>query len=422
VKVDGQPAVIYAGGNYLGGAALHAGSNNIPIVAWLGANSTETNRTVWMPPVKPQVFQYDKNGNLTNDSQRLYSWDNENRLVAVETGGTPSPASAKKRSTYLYDAQGRRIQKTNYSGWNGSTYTETNVTGYVWDGWLLLAELNGDGSLSAYHVHGLDLSQSLQGAGGIGGLLARLEGEACYLYTFDGNGNVTDVADTSGTVVAHYEYDPFGRTVSQTGNYADANPWRFSTKQFDDWWGLYYYGRRYYEPSLGRWLSRDPIGEQGGINLFVLVANHPVSGVDARGYGIWEEIWDDIKDMILPARPDPDAKPQKLINRGPNSCPAGQRRVKKQQIDTRQITNKYLPEPGKPKEKGKWKWEPWPADYDWDFEVKWYARVVYWMCIDDCKVPDAPPHKKTVKYGPKLSDDLLHMIRWEFIVTTYKYK
>ncbi|MEI6150593.1 MAG: RHS repeat-associated core domain-containing protein, partial [bacterium] len=100
----------------------------------------------------------------------------------------------------------------------------------------------------------------LQGAGGIGGLLARVEGGTNYCYTFDGNGNVADVVADGGATVAHYEYDPFGRTVAQSGAYADANPWRFSTKQLDEW-GLYYYGLRFYNPGLGRWGSRDPLIE-----------------------------------------------------------------------------------------------------------------------------------------------------------------
>jgi RHS repeat-associated protein len=162
----------------------------------------------------------------------------------------------------MYDAQSRRIQKIDKSGWNGSAYGTTNVIKYVWDGWLLLAELNADNSLKAYNVHGLDLSQSLQGAGGIGGLLCRIEGGANYLFTFDGNGNVTDVLDSNVNVVAHYEFDPFGRTVAQSGSYASQNPWRFSTKQIEPAWNLYYYGHRFYSPNLHTWINRDPIGEE----------------------------------------------------------------------------------------------------------------------------------------------------------------
>jgi RHS repeat-associated protein len=273
VLVQGYSAQVFTNNvptNYLGGAGLHAGSNNIPIVAWVGTNATETNITVQMPPTIPQQFTWDLNGNMTSDGQRNLTWDNENRLISVES----MSSVVKLRSEYLYDAQSRRIQKKDMSGWNGSAYATTNVTKYVWDGWLLLAELNADNSLKAYNVHGLDLSQSLRGAGGIGGLLCRIESGANYLFTFDGNGNVTDVLDANANVVAHYEFDPFGRTVAQSGSYASQNPWRFSTKQIEPAWNLYYYGYRFYSPNLHIWLSRDPIDESG----FELSAKRPKIG------------------------------------------------------------------------------------------------------------------------------------------------
>jgi YD repeat-containing protein len=222
VKVSGTNAVMYNGTNYLGGGKVSLpGSNNIPIVAWFGTNSTEINRTVYMPPAKPQAFFYDLNGNLTNDGQRAYCWDEENRLIALEEISSP-PGRGRVRVENQYDAQGRRVRKTDLSGWTDSAYAATNVTGYVWDGWLLLAETDAAGGVAAYHVHGLDLSLSLHGAGGIGGLFARAEGGTNYFYAIDGNGNVVDVI-AGGAVVAHYEYDPFWGTVGQSGSYALAS-------------------------------------------------------------------------------------------------------------------------------------------------------------------------------------------------------
>jgi RHS repeat-associated protein len=284
VLVQGYAAQVFTNNvptNYIGGAGLHAGSNNIPIVAWVGTNATETNMTVQMPPTLPQQFVWDLNGNMTSDGQRNFIWDNENRLIAIETKanlGLP-----QLRSEFLYDAQSRRIQKKDMSGWRGSAYATTNITIYIWDGWLLLAELNGDNSIRACNVHGLDLSRSLQGVGGIGGLLCRIESGTNYLFTFDGNGNVTDVLDANANIVAHYEYDPFGRTVAQSGSYTDQNLWRFSTKQIESSWDLYYYGHRFYSPNIHAWLSRDPIGEEMYPNLFVFCSNDPVDDFDSFG-------------------------------------------------------------------------------------------------------------------------------------------
>jgi RHS repeat-associated protein len=139
---------------------------------------------------------------------------------------------------------------------------------------------------AASYVHGLDLSQSLQGAGGIGGILARIDHgtDKVHTYFYDANGNVGQLVDSAdGGIVAAYEYAPFGGLISAMGSYAGVNPFRFSTKYADDIAGLYYYGYRYYSPVLGRWLNRDPIGEDGGINLYGFVKNGPVNSVDLLG-------------------------------------------------------------------------------------------------------------------------------------------
>ena len=155
----------------------------------------------------------------------------------------------------------------------------------MYDGWNLIAELVTPGSGAetvTRYVWGLDLSQSLQGAGGIGGLLMQEKDDAAgqtrtRLYTYEANGNVGQLVDgTTGAVVAHYEYDPFGTTLTASGTAADANPFRFSTKYIDDETNLVYYGYRFYSPTLGRWLTRDQIGEKGGINLYGFTGNNPI--------------------------------------------------------------------------------------------------------------------------------------------------
>jgi RHS repeat-associated protein len=123
----------------------------------------------------------------------------------------------------------------------------------------------------------------MQGAGGVGGLLAVTDSTGTYFPTFDGNGNVSEYLDSTGAIAAHYEYDPFGKTTVATGPKANDFAHRFSTKPLDATTGLYYYGYRFYDPNSGRWPSRDPIGEQGGINLYGFVGNSGVNGVDLYG-------------------------------------------------------------------------------------------------------------------------------------------
>ena len=101
---------------------------------------------------------------------------------------------------------------------------------------------------------------------------------------FDGNGNVIGLVDmATGTKSATYDYNAFGETIQSDGVASVANHFRFSTKYTDDETGLNYYGYRYYTPSTGRWLSRDPIEEQGGRNICGFVNNNPLSRIDAVG-------------------------------------------------------------------------------------------------------------------------------------------
>jgi RHS repeat-associated protein len=101
---------------------------------------------------------------------------------------------------------------------------------------------------------------------------------------YDGNGNVMGyVRGADGVLVAQYEYGPFGELLRATGPLAPAFPHLFSTQHLDWETSLSYYGHRYYSPTPGRWLSRDPIGEKGGINLYEFGRNNSVSKVDPDG-------------------------------------------------------------------------------------------------------------------------------------------
>ncbi|MCP4105425.1 MAG: RHS repeat-associated core domain-containing protein [Desulfobacteraceae bacterium] len=158
--------------------------------------------------------------------------------------------------------------KKTVSVWNGS-WTQESEKLFVYEGWNMICEITSENSQPAtekYYVWGLDLSQSLQGAGGIGGLIATLDNSASvvYYYFYDANGNVGQLANAAdGSIAAHYEYDPFGNIIKAEGEYKDSNPYRFSTKFFDSETGLIYFGFRFLSTGLGRWLTRDPIEEDG---------------------------------------------------------------------------------------------------------------------------------------------------------------
>ena len=105
-------------------------------------------------------------------------------------------------------------------------------------------------------------------------------------YHADGNGNVTYLVNSSQGLAASYKYDPYGNLITQSGGLASANVYRFSSKMFYDMGNgprLYYYGYRFYDLYMQRWLSRDPLDEAGGINLYRFVENNPTAQIDPDG-------------------------------------------------------------------------------------------------------------------------------------------
>jgi len=125
--------------------------------------------------------------------------------------------------------------------------------------------------------------QSAATAGGIGGLLARTDTNGSAFYHADALGNVTALINSSNFVVARYLYNPFGQVTAKWGPLADVNEMQFSSMPHHNQSGLSMYLYRAYDPHLQRWLNRDPMGENGGMNLYGYVGNNPVTGVDPLG-------------------------------------------------------------------------------------------------------------------------------------------
>ncbi|WP_222427694.1 phospholipase effector Tle1 domain-containing protein [Desulfobotulus alkaliphilus] len=241
---------------------------------------------------------HDEDGNFKEMGDRVFVWNAENRLIRTEP---KAAAAGDSRTEYAYDYMGRRVQKISYL-FDGTDWVKGEERLFVYQGWNLVEEIRlaGGKEESRYFVWGLDLSQSLQGAGGVGGLLAMVEEGGSHLYAYDANGNVGQVVKASdGSLAAAYEYDPFGRLTASSGGMADVNPFRFSTKYFDGESGFYYYGYRYYAVELGRWASRDPIEEEGGINLYGFVGNDGLNWVDRLGLALYafDGTWNHDRDV-----------------------------------------------------------------------------------------------------------------------------
>ncbi|MDX9794626.1 MAG: RHS repeat-associated core domain-containing protein, partial [Kiritimatiellia bacterium] len=105
----------------------------------------------------------------------------------------------------------------------------------------------------------------------------------CFTYAFDQAKNVTELFDSAGGIAAAYDHGPFGEDMAATGSAAGLNPFRFSSEVWDGALGLVYYNWRHYNPLDGRFISRDPIEERGGLNLYGFVGNDPVNRWDYLG-------------------------------------------------------------------------------------------------------------------------------------------
>ncbi len=234
---------------------------------------------------------YDDDGNLTADDRGwTFGYDGENRLISAIP---PSAENWRGKKVYTYDYLGRLCTSAHYN-WVGSAWTYSGGSfRYVYNGWNRVESWDTSTNFRSEYIWGLDLSGTLHGAGGVGGMLlwscSKDYGSSwqSYFPCYDGNGNVGQLLNSSGTVAAHWEYDTFGNTTQSTPftNWDEPVNWfefRFSTKPLMHG-SLYYYGYRFYDSAIGRWTNRDPIAERGGANLNAFAANNSVNWVDCLG-------------------------------------------------------------------------------------------------------------------------------------------
>ena len=250
----------------------------------------------------PPSLGYDLDGNQTIDPRWDHTWDAENRLIKSQLRQHVidfNPTMPNECITYTYDAQWRRATKKVETRASATApwMIQTHMR-YAYEGWNLIAEWEiktSPAKLTRTHHWGIDLSGTRSGAGGVGGLvmtrhhalLSTLNPQLSTKSTipaYDGTGNILAYVDTAdGTTVATYEYGPFGEPLRETGPLAKAHPHRWSSKYTDEETGFSYYGYRYYVPSAGRWLSRDPIDERGGVGLYAFVYNDAIGWMDVLG-------------------------------------------------------------------------------------------------------------------------------------------
>jgi len=235
-------------------------------------------------------YEYDDNGNLTDDGTYYYYYDSQNRLTDVnDVSGLVAH--------YEYDCLGRRILKTVYGG-------AVTTTKYCYDGDQVIGEYE-NGTLLRKFIYGAGIDEPI--------CMIDVSTDTYYFYHYDGLGSVVALSNTSGAIVEWYDYDVFGKPTIYTGKGADGlwrtgddttsstsavdNPYFFTGRRLDDETGLYYYRARMYSPEIGRFLQPDPIGYDDGLNMYTYVGNNPLSWTDPFGLckgdrGFWRKLWE----------------------------------------------------------------------------------------------------------------------------------
>jgi RHS repeat-associated protein len=210
------------------------------------------------------TYTYDNNGNMATKTDATgvttYTWDVENRLVAVALPGAGGSVA------YKYDPFGRRVQK---AFTQGSTTTTTN---YIYDGPNLLEEVDNSGNVIARYSQSNLIDEPL----------SELRAGTTSYYEADGLGSITSLSNSAGTLANTYSYDSLGKSIASTG--IITNPFQFTAREFDQGTGIYYYRMRYYDSSSGRFVSEDPAAfDLQWPSLYLYVKNRPTGLIDPFG-------------------------------------------------------------------------------------------------------------------------------------------
>ena len=216
-----------------------------------------------------QNYTYNNAGSLISDGIWTYVWDCNNRLISL--------SSLNIKIDFLYDYMGRRVSKKQFEKIN-DTWQIKKHEYFIYDEDKLiqiLDALNNNNIICSFIWTPDTASSKLP-------LMMHHQGQH-YYYVLDRYRNVCQIVDEQENIVAKYHYSPYGSIISKSGDIAEINPILWNCSYYDFETNLVYSLNRYYSPELKRWISKDPLNEEGGINLYAFVLNSPTNFIDPLG-------------------------------------------------------------------------------------------------------------------------------------------
>jgi RHS repeat-associated protein len=225
------------------------------------------------------VYTYDACGNLLSDGVRTYFYDSLDRLIAIEDG--------KQRIEYTYDPFNRRLSKTVFS-----KESKIKHIRYMWDGDNEIGSVDEKNHILELRVLGEGMGAEIGAA-----VLYELNGKS-YIPMHDHRGCVVVLVDLqTQKPLECYRYNAFGEALTDN----TLSPWRFASKRVDEETGFVFFGRRYYHPTLGRFITQDPEGFEDGPNLYAYLHNCPLVDFDPYGLWSWGGMWGGTQDFFCGA-------------------------------------------------------------------------------------------------------------------------
>ena len=266
VTIQGKPALVDATNQFRGTATVTSGTNTVTIVATDPAGNTTSKQ--WTVDIAGQskTFTYDANGNLTADGSRTFEWDARNQLVAVTV--------AAHRTEFTYDGLQRRVRMVEKE--NGAVQTDTRV---IWCETMICEERRASDNAMTRRVFALGEEVAVVTVP-IPGLPSETVPTPRY-FAADHLGSVTEVTDSANILLARYAYDSWGRRTLTAGT--DITSVGYTGHRWHSNGSVSLTLYRAYDADFGQWLSEDPLGLNGGVNLYRYADARPVSSTDPLG-------------------------------------------------------------------------------------------------------------------------------------------